>query len=55
MTLVHAETGEVVAPLTDDEMQRVQALVSGHFGMEPEEHKFKGEMAIPEELALLLA
>jgi len=42
-------------PLTDDEMQRVQALVSGHFGMEPEEHKFKGEMAIPEELALLLA
>jgi hypothetical protein len=36
-------------------MERVRELVSQHFGMEPEEHKFKGEMALPEELATLLS
>ena len=42
-------------PLTDGEMLEIQELVSSHFGMEPEEHKFKGEMELPAELAALLS
>ena len=42
-------------PLDDSEMARIQELVSAHFGLEPEEHKYKGEMALPPELASLLA
>ena len=42
-------------PLTDGEIRKVQELVSDHFGLEPEEHKFKGEMELPAELAALLS
>ena len=42
-------------PLSHEDMERVRELVSQHFGMEPEEHKFKGEMALPDELATLLS
>lgn len=41
--------------LTDDEMGRISRLVASHFGLEPEEHKFKGEMEFPVELASLIA
>ena len=41
--------------LTDDEMGRISRLVDCHFGLEPEEHKFKGEMELPVELASLIA
>lgn len=36
------------AGLTAEEMDRVQALVDSHFGLEPEEGKFKGTMELPE-------
>jgi len=42
-------------PLTDDDMKRVAELVANHFGLEPEEHKFKGEMPLTAELAALLS
>ncbi len=35
--------------LTADELARVQALFENHFGLEPEEGKYKGTMEIPEE------
>jgi len=38
-------------PLTCDELLRVQTLVARHFGMEPEEGKFKGTMEVPEEIS----
>lgn len=37
--------------LSDEEMERVARLVSGNFGLEPEEPKFKGTMELTEELA----
>jgi len=37
------------APLSADDLARVQSLVASHFGLEPEESKFKGTMEIPEE------
>ncbi len=36
-------------PLSADDLARVQSLVASHFGLEPEESKFKGTMEIPEE------
>ena len=36
--------------LTPDELSRIQALVDSHFGLEPEEGKFKGTMELAEEL-----
>lgn len=39
------------APLNADDLARVQSLVASHFGLEPEESKFKGTMEIPEEAA----
>ena len=42
-------------PLSHEDMERVRELVSKHFGMEPEEHKFKGEMPLPQELATLIS
>jgi aryl-alcohol dehydrogenase-like predicted oxidoreductase len=42
-------------PLNDPEMDRIRKLVDSHFGMEPEEHKFKGEMEMPRELSALIA
>jgi aryl-alcohol dehydrogenase-like predicted oxidoreductase len=36
--------------LTADEMDQVAALVSGNFGLSPEEPKFKGTMELTEEL-----
>jgi len=42
-------------PLEDSEMKRIGELVAGHFGLEPEEHKYKGEMRIPDDIAALLA
>jgi aryl-alcohol dehydrogenase-like predicted oxidoreductase len=41
-------------PLDDSEMARIRELVTGHFGLEPEEHKYKGDMELPAELASLL-
>jgi aryl-alcohol dehydrogenase-like predicted oxidoreductase len=41
-------------PLDDSEMERIRELVTGHFGLEPEEHKYKGDMELPAELASLL-
>jgi len=38
-------------PLGDDEVLRVDSLVSANFGQEPEEHRFKGTMELPAELA----
>ncbi|MDX2080739.1 MAG: aldo/keto reductase [Terrimicrobiaceae bacterium] len=38
------------AGLTEEEMSRVQSLVDSHFGLEPEEGKFKGTMELPEEI-----
>jgi hypothetical protein len=35
-------------------MARIRELVTGHFGLEPEEHKYKGDMELPAELASLL-
>lgn len=37
------------APLNADDLARIQSLVASHFGLEPEESKFKGTMEIPEE------
>ena len=37
-------------PLTTDEMEHVTSLVSGNFGLSPEEPKFKGTMELTEEL-----
>jgi aryl-alcohol dehydrogenase-like predicted oxidoreductase len=37
--------------LSADEMEQVKALVAAHFGLEPEEGKFKGTMELPAELA----
>lgn len=42
-------------PLTDEELSRISGLVASHFGLEPEEHKFKGEMELPAELASLIS
>ena len=42
-------------PLNDDEMNSISKLVSSHFGLEHEEHKFKGEMELPSELASLIS
>jgi len=42
-------------PLNEDELSRISELVASHFGLEPEEHKFKGEMQLPAELASLIA
>ena len=39
------------APLSADDLARVQSLVASHFGLEPEESKFKGTMEITEETA----
>jgi len=39
------------APLSADDLARVQSLVASHFGLEPEESKFKGTMEIAEETA----
>ncbi len=36
--------------LTCEEIARVQALVANHFGLEPEEGKYKGTMELPEEV-----
>jgi hypothetical protein len=36
-------------------MNRISELASSHFGLEPEEHKFKGEMELPAELASLIS
>ena len=41
-------------PLDDSELARISELVNGHFGLEPEEHKYKGDMELPKELASLL-
>jgi len=41
--------------LTDSEMDRVARLVSDNFGLEPEEHKYKGEMTLPPGIAQLIA
>lgn len=38
------------AALTDGELARIQDLVNSHFGLEPEEAKFKGTMELPEAL-----
>ena len=37
--------------LSEEEMAQVAALVSGNFGLEPEEPKLKGTMELSEELA----
>jgi aryl-alcohol dehydrogenase-like predicted oxidoreductase len=37
-------------PLTTDEMDHVTSLVSGNFGLSPEEPKYKGTMELSEEL-----
>lgn len=42
-------------PLASEEMERISDLVANHFGLEPEEQKFKGEMPLPEGLAALLS
>jgi aryl-alcohol dehydrogenase-like predicted oxidoreductase len=42
-------------PLQDSEMELIRKLVDSHFGLEVEEHKFKGEMAFPPELASLIS
>ena len=42
-------------PLEDDDMMRIRTLVAGHFGLEPEEHRFKGEMELPPDLAALIS
>ncbi len=42
-------------PIEDCDMEKVSKLVSGHFGLEPEEHKYKGEMKFPAELSALLS
>jgi hypothetical protein len=42
-------------PLTNEELSRISGLVASHFGLEPEEHKFKGEMELPAELASLIS
>jgi aryl-alcohol dehydrogenase-like predicted oxidoreductase len=34
-------------PLTPEELDRIKTLVSGNFGLEPEEAKFKGTMEMP--------
>jgi len=39
------------APLSAADLARVQSLVASHFGLEPEESKFKGTMEIAEETA----
>jgi aryl-alcohol dehydrogenase-like predicted oxidoreductase len=39
------------APLSQEECQRVDALVAENFGQEREEAKYKGTMELPEELA----
>ena len=39
------------APLSAEEIERVQALVAANFGQEREEGKFKGTMELPAELA----
>ncbi len=35
---------------TPDELRRIAELVASHFGLEPEEGKFKGTMVLPEEV-----
>jgi len=42
-------------PLQDSEMDLIRKLVETHFGLEVEEHKFKGEMSLPPELASLIS
>ncbi len=42
-------------PLEDDDMMRIRTLVAGHFGLEPEEYRFKGEMELPPDLAALIS
>jgi aryl-alcohol dehydrogenase-like predicted oxidoreductase len=42
-------------PLQDSDMERIKELVAAHFGLEPEEHKFKGEMELPADLASLIS
>jgi aryl-alcohol dehydrogenase-like predicted oxidoreductase len=42
-------------PLQDSEMELIRKLVDTHFGLEVEEHKFKGEMSLPPELASLIS
>jgi aryl-alcohol dehydrogenase-like predicted oxidoreductase len=37
--------------LSSEEMERIAGLVSSHFGLEPEEPKYKGTMQVSEELA----
>jgi len=41
-------------PLDDADMERIRELVASHFGLEPEEHKFKGEMVMPREISDLI-
>jgi aryl-alcohol dehydrogenase-like predicted oxidoreductase len=36
--------------LTPEELRRIEELVARHFGLEPEEGKFKGTMVLPEEV-----
>ena len=48
-----AATAECPA-LTDQECARVAELVKSHFGLEPEEHKFKGEIPLSPELGALI-
>ena len=37
--------------LTPEELASIDALVANHFGLEPEEGKFKGTMTLPEEIS----
>lgn len=41
--------------LEKSDMERIRSLVENHFGLEPEEHRFKGEMEIPSEIAALIS
>jgi aryl-alcohol dehydrogenase-like predicted oxidoreductase len=43
------------APLEESDMQRIRELVSSHFGLDPEEHNFKGDMKLPAELSSLIS
>ncbi|OJU98999.1 MAG: aldo/keto reductase, partial [Verrucomicrobia bacterium 61-8] len=40
-----------VAPLSQDELTRVEELVAANFGLEPEEGRYKGTMELPAEAA----
>jgi hypothetical protein len=36
-------------------LERIKGLVSGHFGLEPEESKQKGDMTLPAELEAMIS